>query len=709
MKLKLAIDSIITEQHLQSDFVDAIYYEPETKNEEEYARIFFHVEVRNNPSISRTIKRVIFDNLTQSIYKNLENDLGETFELTLKEVNNAIKKLSEDEGEEWLDNLHASIIIVSQDNLHMTVCGEGRVLMVREKQVMSITDGLCENLDKEHLFQNIASGKISQGDTFMAINKALPTPIFDALGSWSNHHELQALFSRLDSELKTYSISVLGFLILPKETLNEIPKEQSSNLLKFSGIINNFKSFFFPSEKVKNKSENIIHTNSHTDSDLKNESFENTNSRDVRSYKETSDLADLKSAINTDSSNITKNKFENTLKLAKRNLTELMKKLPSSKKTSYTNSFSPQGKNFNKKSMVMIGVIIVILGFVSLSIYNKYQQNQEIETLREKISFIDEKIADAKTRNALEDKEKAREIVELIYTSMEEIKQSTHLQKEIQQKEKEISSLEDRIDEITRIEPEEYSNLSKKFENVDAISIVKLGDTIFAISKKVVFKLLLSEVVLDPIKILQDGEFAEKAVSFEEDQSIIIYTNQNRIISYQEGEFKEESLINPNINWGAIRNFDTYGRRLYTINEEGKILRYSKTNNGFDDPTNYTPSIEVDINLMKDLTIDGDIYYLLNNGDIYRTRSQGVQDFTLTEFPQELDFSKVKSIQKSPVLRQLFIFDPENKRIVVTGFRGYYVKQFVFNDLEDVQDMFIDEGARKLYLLSKQKVFVINL
>ena len=726
MSFRVSIDSLITDSSLSTHFVDSTYYEPENREEEEYARLFMNIEVRNNPSVSRTLRRIIFDAFTTEMYHDMKMDISKAFEYTLREINGSLEEIMKEEGTDWVKDMHVVLAVLAQDTLHVSVCGEAEMILIQKGKAMNITEGLVESVDLEHIFQNIASGKVYEGDTLLAVNMALPEPVQKALAGWAQG-DVQSLFERLESELKHYAYSVLGFQLLPQakdaEVVQSFHTEEETRAdikpkkIAFAKIFSTLKNIFIPPEfhntDLEGKKE-VKHEKPLEES-LEEEvpSLFEEPARDVRKYNEQSDLSDLKQAVSSSVRRASsKVKWKNTLDLLKRNIFQIMKK-----GTRFSGQYSQRRTSFGSKYLrgnsLMIIIIAVILLFVSVSIFSKYKENQVVEELRGKITFIDEKIRDAKTRNALDEKEEARSIVEQIRVTLTELQDFKYLKNEVAAKVSEVSELEDRINEITRVDaPEEYSDLSRKYEGADAHSIFKVEDAIYVVAKKAVFKLLLSEIVLEPFdNLLQEGEYSVKAVPFEDQRGFLIVTNLNRLFEYNNGEITEAVLLEEGSKWVPMDSLRTYGRRLYVVDRAaGTVWRYAKQNAGYLAPTSYNPfDTNIAIGNIKDLSIDGDIYYLMDDGTIRRTRSQANEEFTLTEFPSEIDFSTSTKVLKSSVLSQLFIFDKEKKRVVVTGYKGYYAKQYIFDTLSDVQDIFVDEGNRKLYVLTLQKVYVLSL
>jgi len=741
MKFRILIDSLLVGKDAQNHFTDAIYYEPEDLAEDNYARVFLQIEILDNPKSSRLITQTILDTIKASLYQDLKKNPYKAFEETLKIVNKELSKIKHD-YKDWIGKVNATIGVLSGNTLHVTVTGSSELVLIRKENTSIISEGLApENNIYDDLFVNIASGNLIKEDILLLSSKSIfeklsEEQLINAVNKKQLANSILSLEKLLDDKYhsalvisvqtafkQAYELQEEELKIEDIEPENEEGQEVKAPkpllkdstkkyLKKGKGAFLKLKEIFVPPEGSSVLDEEVSLEDIDEESYSEQSSTEHIQKlKEIEGINQRNTLDDIKNATNLDTisqNNLEipldqkENKLLNTINLFKNNFVQSLKGTKPSRKV----------KGFFKKGNIIgIIVLLLIITFAVNSIHSKYQENQEIEMLKGKLLAVDTLIEKAKGRNIIDEKEKAREVLAEIAIEMNILKESKYLQNEIEDKSKEIAGLKDSINEVIRIDiPKEYANLEAKYDGINAIDIVFLKDTIYAVSKDTLLKLVLDQVVVIPVTILNEGEEIIEAASFETEDSILLYTNNNRLLEYKKDKFKEYKLLDENRSFENAVALGSFGRRVYFLDSsKNQVWKYTKQGLGFQNPIEYKPK-EVDLSNMLDMSIVGDIYYLKQGGEIVRTNSQDITDFEFNELPANTDLSQAKRIEMNPTLKQLFILDPANNRILITGYRGYYAKQFVFPaEIGKIKDIFTNENTHKLYLLTSKKVYEVDI
>jgi len=740
MKFRILVDSLLVGKDASNHFTDAIYYEPEDLANDNYARIFLHIEIKDNPKSSRIVTQSILNSLKKTIYSDLKKNPYDSFEDALKQVNNDLNILKHDHND-WVGKINATIGILAGETLHVTTTGKGEVILIRKNKSMIISDDLAPDKDDyDNLFVNIASGKLKEDDRLLISstsilnilteeqlinatrNKQLANAVLSLEKLIDDKYHCSLLLSIQAAFKDTKTRQEEDIDIDDIEDIREEEKKQENRppkpltkdrakkyLGKSKSVLYKLKEMFIPPEGSEVVSEEV------SDKDISDSLGNNykpdlhNNTQDIQGIEKRESLDDIKNAFNKDTqlnnNNIetqdNDNKFKNTIDLLKQNVFQALKGTKPHKKT----------RNLFKKSNVIgIGIILIVAIFAINSVYSKHIENQEIEALRGKIFAIDNLIDKAKGRNIIDEKSKARDVLKEIDQAMNELSDSKYLKNEIEEKNNEIKKLSDSINEIIRVDvPKEYANLDAKYPGVKASNIVFLKDTLYVVSKDAIMKLLLDHVVLLPITGLKEGEEVSTASAFDSEGSILLFTNQNRIIEFKNDEFTENKLSNPDIKFKDAVALETFGRRIYLLDPNSdQLWKYAKQGLSFANPEEYKP-FDVDLTKSIDVSVVGDIYFLQQGGEIVRTNRRKTQEFNFTEIPKDTDLSTSTRLAMNPTMKQLFILDPNNNRIVVTGYRGLYAKQFIFPNIGKLKDIFVNEDTRKLYVLTDDKVYEVDI
>lgn len=703
MAFRLAIESIVTEKAYEQSFVDSLCYIPEDDQQEEYGTLFLHIHVEDSLPVARTLRRVIFDTCIELFYKDLSLPQPDQFEKALKKVNELLQDLTASEGADWKEKTHVSIGALYDDSFVASSFGQSRIYVVRDTDCLPVT----QHTEDEVFFEDIASGQLVEHDQVIISGKPLADPLQHALPGWGLR-DIHAVVDRLESELKFYDQTILAFGCLPvADSLEESEVTNStspSSITSSDQILGKLTSFW--NQAVK-KGKVLVKNGVQSGNIIEKEEIVQAESLPSKLVSvEDSEFDDIEQAISGVSMYKNKeSKWENTWKLLVQNIQfmfdGIFNKKRLSRRSRHTIASFVRGRN------VLLLIVIAIVAMVAISMHTKMKENTRQSELREKLYVINEQVKDIKTKNALDEKDKARELIELVTVQLASFDQA---EVEVIEKQEELAGLLDTINEVNRITPSLYGDLKAKYPQVKAHTVVNLEDILYVVSEKAVFEILLEEVVLKPIPDLLEDEIAVKAEVFAEERSLLILTSKNRMFEYKEDEFTLIEIANGEA-WPQVRSLEAFGRRIYVIEENtGRLLRYTRRSGSFSAPEPYAPiDPPFAVENVIDIAIDGDIYFLTNDGNIFRTRSQEVLDFGYTEFPEQLDLSGAIEIQKSAVLRQLYLLDPSASRILVTGYKGFYAKQFILENIGEIVDMYVDEESRVLFVLTAEQLYEIVL
>ena len=167
-----------------------------------------------------------------------------------------------------------------------------------------------------------------------------------------------------------------------------------------------------------------------------------------------------------------------------------------------------------------------------------------------------------------------------------------------------------------------------------------------------------------------------------------------------------KQVITSSDTWDAIA---TFGTNFYAANRsENTIWRYPAKDTGFGDKETYfSDDSVVDISKTTGMVIDGSIWFGSTIGKIFRY-TQGRDDPFLTRgidpaLGQHLEVST------NPDVTQLYVFDPENNRVVVLSKEGLYLAQYVWPKSFTATAFGVSFTKQKIFLLSNQKLYSLSV
>ncbi len=113
-----------------------------------------------------------------------------------------------------------------------------------------------------------------------------------------------------------------------------------------------------------------------------------------------------------------------------------------------------------------------------------------------------------------------------------------------------------------------------------------------------------------------------------------------------------------------------------------------------------------------DMAIDGFIYLLFENGRLEKYLSGEPVPLTLNLAGQPLQQPSAIYTAPDAEVQFLYVADPSASRVLRCDKDGRLIQQFVLQDndaLSHVRDIFVDEVGSRLYFLSSNRLFVVNI
>ena len=160
-------------------------------------------------------------------------------------------------------------------------------------------------------------------------------------------------------------------------------------------------------------------------------------------------------------------------------------------------------------------------------------------------------------------------------------------------------------------------------------------------------------------------------------------------------------------SFDAIESFDG---RIYVMDATlDQIWRYAPSGDTYPDiPAAYLGADEaITLTDAIDMAIDGNVYVLLQSGEIAKFLGGQRQQFVVREVPGTLSQTVALAVDPEDGSGKVFVADRGNNRIVVLGPDGLFEQQFRADDaFGALQSVVVDEGSHRLYVLSWGRLFV---
>lgn len=697
--------------------------------------VFYLIEIDTAPEDATRAKKVIVDTLE----KNFQNNelFNQTYlENSLENINNSLELIARSGEKQWIGNLNAVIGIIENDTLHLASTGKISGYLIRKGKLSSLTDNSNISPIPQKTFIDITSGPLTISDKIFFGNNILYDYLsLDRIRRILENQYVGHALSEMLKNLKHKKISHVNaiFLEVLDKTKTQAPLNQNFQEFyyldeKEENALQKLRSVLGPHAKVLlNKSGDFIILSKNVISKNGQIVIKNVREKWREKYKPKAREVIKKSAplvAQTYKNVITKigpiSKKTNSKELENIKIkTKIYTSKSISKLELFFQSVSVFIKNFltiakkreNRKFLYLI-IIICLLGIG----YMKVRSNNIAQDKKSESQKLSEMLPQAETayNTARENLSlgRTKDTLEL-ENALIMAKKSSELPENKDKSDKLIKEIQQTIDQMnvtTRLyNPAITISIGSKIQKSilvgSEIYSVNVEGKIYSSSTNSKEKVLVASIGRE------NGDVLDMTYS-ESDQTIYILTNKQKVIGYNTNSKTNETISTDGVkDWEKAVSISSFSSSLYLLNSEsGEVIKHTKQESGFSKGAIYAGSSKVDLKNSINLKIDGNVYVLLNNGQIAKF-SKGVFDPSLIlKNPPDPG-----SIIKSPVklitgvdINNFYIFDRAMNRIIKFDKSGIFIKQYAVDGV-NIDDFLINNKIQKAWIISDSNIYEIDL
>lgn len=161
-------------------------------------------------------------------------------------------------------------------------------------------------------------------------------------------------------------------------------------------------------------------------------------------------------------------------------------------------------------------------------------------------------------------------------------------------------------------------------------------------------------------------------------------------------------------DWGQAGGLGVFFGNVYVLDKTAKqILKFVSTSTEHVKTNYFTKDTTPDVSSAQSITIDGSIWVLLKDGTVLKFTRGNKDNLSLSGLDKA--FSSPTRIYTNSDSDNIYILDNGNSRIVVFDKTGAYQSQYVSPVLKDAKDFEVNEKAKKFYILSGGKIYLVDL
>lgn len=276
--------------------------------------------------------------------------------------------------------------------------------------------------------------------------------------------------------------------------------------------------------------------------------------------------------------------------------------------------------------------------------------------------------------------------------------------------------LEKKIIDALSMATKEYEITPELFFDV---SLLKTGTTIGSFgmyedtmalldtNAKTVFTLSLST---------KNGQIVGGGSSLDGSQSvsihgdnIYIFTSEGIHVFNAKDKTVKPYVIKKAADWITIKSMISFGGNIYLLDTgKSRIWKYVATGSAFSDLREFLlPDYFPDLSKASNMVIDGSVWLGTTDGSILRF-TQGRDDPFITK-GVEPSFGKNLMVFTSENCGNVYVLDPDNRRVVVLEKDGMYTSRYIYPTSFAPTHIAVSEKLRKLFFFSEGKLYTTEL
>jgi hypothetical protein len=368
-----------------------------------------------------------------------------------------------------------------------------------------------------------------------------------------------------------------------------------------------------------------------------------------------------------------------------------------------------RGGSRSRRSAATVALILILVFGLSLVLAGrKKQAGKREETYQQVMTEAGYRYDEAKSLldlNPLRAKSLLKEAKDIVagYKSENKVKLSDDL-----------TSLEKEIDEaLSQVQREYQVNEASDWYS---FSLVKEGFKGTGWDSEAEEAVVWDEALASLVRLNLSSKAAETVISGEEleggkwvgltgKRAFVVSDNKLSVVDTGKGAVISEQAG----DWNKVKAVKGFSSNLYVLDgvQAGQIWKYEGVEAGLSSQKAYLKGESFDLSEAVDMAIDGSVWVLFKDGSIVKY-TRGVKDvFVIAGLDQALE-EPIK-LFTNPETEYLYILDRRATRVVVIAKNGEYRAEYVWPGIAGVKDLIVSEDLGKIFLLTGDKVFTIEL
>lgn len=749
------------------EFLDTFIFEPENIEEQNLGSLYIIGEITETSPNSEYLINLLVATIKKEYYANTSRSPITSLEAALNKTNETLADFAEQGNISWIGNINIIIAALKDGMLYFSQTGRSKAFLIRDKSIINIGQDLVSDLKPHPLktFSNIANGQIDINDELILATSRFtenmeenevkkifsenPNNIIEQFENRLKGSGTALIFIKAEEKSKSSSAINIRKILAKNSHAEKIDgKTGSGNVWKYSqnhpsqknrlddiiGELNAAERETEISQKIKFIARAIRFAARIGEKALRF-SFNWTKKTSIALYnllkpkiiaaaREFGRGMNEMSAIAVRKIKMILSKQESPVENSNKQFAGMeagniqQAEKPQNKIETALSAIMPdQIKNISakrKKTIAGVALLALILAITAAGWMNKKKDNEKKIYYANILEMAGKSEIAAESSLIYENKDEAAKLIRETFAGAEQLISAGYFTEQAQELKKKAIGQMDKIDRVTRIEsPAKLVDFAANSQSIKTNGIVWSEKNLYAFNSanNALYKYDFTQKT-GQIVAVNSENMGHLKIAKPFGAKIIFLTDSPGAAIFDPAKSELKNIpIKLNQNEADIADIDTFGSNLYVLaKNDANIYKHILTAGGYAKGEKWLLSgAEKEIKNPASISIDGDVYLLQNadSGAAALKFAKGIKKEL--SFPSLLIPLKNAAKIIAANVKNIYILDPENKRVAVVAKNGKTSRQFTSDKFDNLIDFAVNPNEKSLYLLNGTTVYEVAL
>ncbi len=359
-----------------------------------------------------------------------------------------------------------------------------------------------------------------------------------------------------------------------------------------------------------------------------------------------------------------------------------------------------------QKAILTIVFVLVFLFSQSVVWLGRSAENANQETGIETLTKqIEDKVNGAEAQNIFNDEAGAKQSLQEARSLLAQIPDKRKYDGERNRLQGRIDKISQALQKIAYLDnPKIIADLSKINGNAQTAGIARVGNTLLSFDNNNQNLYLIEEASGQASSTaLRELSQVRKIVALNGQAAMILNGDKDVFIF----DLAKKTLTKSYSSDVKITDLEIYEGKVYLLKaEKNQVYKHTMTaDNKLNSGSAWIAG--GDAGNGAAIALDGGLYFGRTTGEIRHFAKNKIEDKTWAAIEPPL--KNIAQLATSPQSNYIFVLDGENKRVIAYNNNGALLKQYTSKDFGSVSSLALLEKEKKIYLLSDNKVYLIEM